>query len=107
VFTGAKEKGITAGMAVGSVVGLGALFAGPISGASMNPARSLAPGIGRVSISGAVDLSERAGSGRAFRSALLPVRARTGVLWATAGEDMSLPVEQADRKANLSYLFLS
>jgi aquaporin NIP len=45
VSTGAKEKGITAGMAVGSVVGLEALFAGPISGASMNPARSLAPAL--------------------------------------------------------------
>jgi aquaporin Z len=42
VSTGAKEKRITAGIAVGSVIGLEALFAGPISGASMNPARSLA-----------------------------------------------------------------
>ena len=45
VATGAKEKGITAGLAVGAVVGLEALFAGPISGASMNPARSLAPAL--------------------------------------------------------------
>jgi aquaporin NIP len=43
VSTGAAEKGITAGIAVGSVIGLEALFAGPICGASMNPARSLAP----------------------------------------------------------------
>lgn len=43
VSTGAKEKGITAGLAVGAVVGLEAMFAGPITGASMNPARSLAP----------------------------------------------------------------
>jgi aquaporin Z len=43
VSTGAKEKGITAGIAVGSVIALEAMFAGPISGASMNPARSLAP----------------------------------------------------------------
>src|SRR5262249_15646320 len=41
VSTGAKEKGITAGIVVGSVIALEALFAGPISGASMNPARSL------------------------------------------------------------------
>jgi len=34
VSTGAKEKGIPAGIAVGAVVGLEALFAGPISGAS-------------------------------------------------------------------------
>jgi aquaporin Z len=45
VSTGAKEKGITAGIAVSSVVALEALFAGPITGASMNPARSLAPGL--------------------------------------------------------------
>ena len=43
VSTGAKEKGITAGIAVGAVIALEALFAGPICGASMNPARSLAP----------------------------------------------------------------
>lgn len=45
VSTGAKEKGITAGIAVGSVIALEAMFAGPISGASMNPARSLAPAL--------------------------------------------------------------
>jgi len=45
VSTGAKEKGITAGIAIASVIGLEALFAGPISGASMNPARSLAPAL--------------------------------------------------------------
>jgi aquaporin NIP len=45
VSTGAAEKGITAGIAVGSVIGLAAMFAGPISGASMNPARSLAPAV--------------------------------------------------------------
>jgi len=43
VSTGAKEKGITAGIAVGSVITLEAMFAGPICGASMNPARSLGP----------------------------------------------------------------
>jgi aquaporin Z len=45
VSTGAKEKGITAGIAVGSVIALEAMFAGPISGASMNPARSFAPAL--------------------------------------------------------------
>ena len=45
VSTGAKEKGITAGIAVGSVIAFEALFAGPISGASMNPARSLGPAL--------------------------------------------------------------
>ncbi|QEL16744.1 aquaporin [Limnoglobus roseus] len=45
VSTGAKEKGITAGIAVGAVVALEALFAGPICGAPMNPSRSLAPAV--------------------------------------------------------------
>jgi aquaporin NIP len=43
VSSGPKELGVMAGLAIGGVVGLEALFAGPISGASMNPARSLAP----------------------------------------------------------------
>jgi len=34
-----------AGIVIGSVVLLEAMFAGPISGASMNPARSLAPAV--------------------------------------------------------------
>lgn len=45
VTTGAKEKGITAAIAIGSVVGFEVLFAGPVSGASMNPARSLGPAV--------------------------------------------------------------
>jgi aquaporin NIP len=45
VSSGSKEKGITAGIAIASVVGLEAMFAGPICGASMNPARSLAPAL--------------------------------------------------------------
>ena len=50
VSTGAKEKGITAGIAVGAIIALEAMFAGPICGASMNPARSLAP----AAVSGSV-----------------------------------------------------
>lgn len=45
VATGAKEKGITAGIAIGAIVALEAMFAGPISGASMNPVRSLGPAL--------------------------------------------------------------
>ncbi len=45
VSTGGREKGITAGIVVGSLIGLEAMFAGPICGASMNPARSLGPAI--------------------------------------------------------------
>jgi len=43
VATGSKEQGMFAGLAIGSVVLLEAMFAGPVCGASMNPARSLAP----------------------------------------------------------------
>ncbi|CAI8261347.1 MAG: Aquaporin Z 2 [Polaribacter sp. SA4-10] len=45
VSTGSKEIGIIAGIAVGAVVLLEAMFAGPITNASMNPARSIAPAI--------------------------------------------------------------
>jgi aquaporin Z len=45
ISTGAKENGITAGIAIGGIIALEAMFAGPICGASMNPARSLAPAI--------------------------------------------------------------
>ena len=45
VSTGAKEKGLTAAIAIGALIGLEAMFAGPICGASMNPARSLAPAL--------------------------------------------------------------
>jgi aquaporin NIP len=45
VSQGAKETRWFAGIAVGGTVGLEALFAGPICGASMNPARSLAPAL--------------------------------------------------------------
>lgn len=45
VSTGSKEQGMFAGIAIGSVVALEAILAGPICGASMNPARSLAPAI--------------------------------------------------------------
>tara|TARA_B100000809_G_scaffold1312_1_gene1507 strand:- start:7829 stop:8476 length:648 start_codon:yes stop_codon:yes gene_type:complete len=45
VSSGAKEKGIMAGTAIGATVGLEAMFAGPVCGASMNPIRSIAPAL--------------------------------------------------------------
>ncbi|MCL7754386.1 MIP family channel protein [Polaribacter sp. Z022] len=52
VSTGSKEIGVIAGIAIGGVVLLEALFAGPITNASMNPARSLAPNIVSGNIEG-------------------------------------------------------
>jgi MIP family channel proteins len=40
---GSKEVGVMTGLVIGSVVAFEAIFAGPVSGASMNPARSIAP----------------------------------------------------------------
>ena len=45
VSTGSKEIGTTAAIAVGAVVLLEAMFAGPMTKASMNPARSIAPAV--------------------------------------------------------------
>ena len=45
VSTGSKEMGTMAGVTIGAVVLLEALFAGPITGASMNPARSIGPAL--------------------------------------------------------------
>ncbi len=50
VSSGPKEQGVMAGLAIGGVVGLEALFGGPISGASMNPARSLGPALVSVQL---------------------------------------------------------
>lgn len=45
VAKGSKEQGMFAGLAIGSVILLEAMFAGPICGASMNPIRSISPAI--------------------------------------------------------------
>jgi aquaporin Z len=45
VSQGSRETGWFAGIAIGGTVLLEAMFAGPICGASMNPARSLSPAI--------------------------------------------------------------
>ena len=45
VSAGGKELKPLGGIAFGGVIAFEALFAGPISGASMNPARSLAPAV--------------------------------------------------------------
>lgn len=45
VAKGSKEQGMFAGVVIGGVVLLEALFAGPVCGASMNPIRSLSPAL--------------------------------------------------------------
>ncbi len=45
VTVDAKEEGLHAGAIIGGVVMLAALFGGPVSGASMNPARSFGPAL--------------------------------------------------------------
>ena len=45
VSTGAKEQTITAGLAVGATIAMEAFVAGPLTKASMNPARSFGPAV--------------------------------------------------------------
>lgn len=45
VATDTRAVGAGAAIAIGGVIGLDALFGGPITGASMNPARSLGPAL--------------------------------------------------------------
>ena len=45
VATDARAVGAAAAIAIGGTVGLDALFGGPVTGASMNPARSLGPAL--------------------------------------------------------------
>lgn len=45
VSVGSRERGLLAGITIGGVIALEAIFAGPICGASMNPARSIAPAL--------------------------------------------------------------
>ncbi len=45
VATDTRAVGAAAAIAIGATVGLDALFGGPVTGASMNPARSLGPAV--------------------------------------------------------------
>ena len=45
VATDTRAVGAAAAIAIGGAIGLDAMFGGPISGASMNPMRSLGPAV--------------------------------------------------------------
>ena len=45
VATDTRAVGSAAAVAIGAAVGLDALFGGPVTGASMNPARSFGPAL--------------------------------------------------------------
>ena len=70
VATDTRAVGEQAAVAIGATVMLGALWGGPISGASMNPARSLGAGAAGSQLDGPLDLlagTDRRGSrGRGY-----------------------------------------
>lgn len=51
VSTGAMEESITAGLAVGATIAIEAFVAGPLTKASMNPARSFGPAVASGDVS--------------------------------------------------------
>ena len=65
--TGGRSIGHNAAIAVGSTVALLGLFASPISGASMNPARTLGPGHRRQRLHRVVGVYRRPGDRRRHR----------------------------------------
>ena len=93
--TGYRSIGHNAALAVGSTVALLGLFASPISGASMNPARTLGPGHREPQLHRLVDLRHRSGR-RGFIAVLIialvrgmPDKAERG-----AAEGDALPLER-------------
>ena len=64
VATDTRAVGEAAAIAIGGTVGLDALFGGPVSGASMNPARSFGPALVSGELARLLALRPRAGPGR-------------------------------------------
>ena len=80
VSTGAKEKGITAGLAIGSVIALEALFAGPITGDVDEPGAIARAGPRLRRLERPLDLCHRPLCRRDARDPGLPMCSRAGVL---------------------------
>ena len=76
VATDTRAVGEAAAIAVGGTVALDAMFGGPISGASMNPARSIGPGPRQRRPPRALALHPRARDRRRPRRAHLPAHPR-------------------------------
>ena len=85
VATDTRAVGEAAAIAIGGTVGLDAMFGGPISGASMNPARSIGPALVSGDLHALWLYILRPARGRRARRARLPVHARRAD--STAGDD--------------------
>ena len=76
VATDTRAVGEAAAIAIGGTIGLDAMFGGPISGASMNPMRSLGPALVSGDLHALWLYIAAPVLGAALGASRLPVRAR-------------------------------